>query len=60
MLEFLWSRRRSDRVPTAAAEDAVAPWADQASHDDQGQAKKDLSLEKLNDSDNGQDDGDDP
>ena len=50
---------RSDRVPSATAEDAVAPWADQAGQNDQGDAKQDLPLQKLDDPDNGEDDGDD-
>jgi hypothetical protein len=47
-------------VPTTAAEDAVAPWADQASGDDQDEAEKDLTLKKLNDSYNDQDYSHDP
>ena len=52
--------RVSGRTSSSAAEDAVAAWADQARQHDQGGAEEDLTLEKLNYSDDYEDDCDDP
>jgi hypothetical protein len=47
-------------VSGTASEDAVAPWAYQTAQDDEGRAEQDLALEKLNNADYHEDDGDDP
>jgi hypothetical protein len=47
-------------MPGTPAEDAVAPWANQASEDDEGHTEQDLALDELNNADYHEDDGDDP
>jgi hypothetical protein len=47
-------------VSGSTSEDAVAPWADQTGQDDESHTEQDLTLEKLDDADYHEDDGDDP
>jgi hypothetical protein len=47
-------------VSSTPTEDAVAPWANQASEDDEGHTEQDLALDELNNADYHEDEGDDP
>lgn len=58
--ELTTGHRGNSAASGSAMEDAVAPWADETTDDDQHHSEQDLPLEELNDSDDHKDRCDDP